>query len=432
MEKIKKYCYIFLVLLLFVPIAQRFFKFHISPPLEKTPVLKDMPQFHLKDWKTGEYQKLVEKFVNDNFGFRNTLLRYLNSLDFILLKVSNSPKVIIGKENHLFFDYNIINYLGVNRRDHEEIDSIMLKTEEMIQKLDTLNIKLVYVIAPSNAYYYSDKFPKQFDRYSKRENDYDYYLKKFNQFNINYIDFNQWFLDIKDTTSIDLFPKNGTHYTYFSAVWVADSLLNYLGKIKNIDVPEIIYDKVKLDSMKHQEHDLENVMNLGHKLNNEKLYQYKLKYNTTNKERPKVLVVGDSFYWPIMNPGIPSNVFENVAYWFYNLTAYPESFKKKTKTEDIDLEVLFKDLDFIVIFSSATLMHNYDYNNFSQMVIDYCDGKYSIKKEQDQINEIINTITESEDWLIAVKEKAKLKNISLNEQLENEARWILAKRNGSK
>jgi hypothetical protein len=425
MEKVKKYCFIFLLVLLFVPILQRFIKFHITTPLQNTPISKNYPVFHYKTWSSGEYQLLAEKFVNDNFGYRNSLLRITNSIDFFIFKTSNSKEVVIGKDNYLFFDYNIKRYLGIDRQDHKQIDSLFVQTDIMRDKLKARNIELVFVIVPSNAFYFSDKFPVQYDSYKKRENDYDYYLKKLNEYNISYVDFNKWFMDIKDTVSVDLFPKNGTHYTYFSAVWVGDSLVKYMEKLRNIDMPELVVESVKLDSMKSYEHDLENVMNLANDLKNEDLYYHKLKSNEIGKTKPKVLTVGDSFYWPIMNQMIPAYCFSNVAYWFYNTDVYPESFKNKMTPDQVDLDSLYKDLDFILIYSSATLIKNYDYNGFIGDMMFYLDGKYEKKKESDKLKYWVQAIKNNPDWLNTITQKAADLNIPLEEQLIIEATWLI-------
>ena len=220
---------------MFLPIAQSFFGFYQSNPLEGLQAKEEFPKFQYRSWIEGEYQKNAERYIIDNFGFRNELLRIINSIDFKLFKFANSNKVVIGKDNHLFFDYNIERYLGIVKEDEHKIDSLMELTVEVNKKLKERNVELIFVIAPSNAYYYSDKIPKQYSNFEKQKNDYDNYLERLEKHNINYIDFNKWFVEIKDTVSVNLFPKNGTHYSEFSSVWVADSLLRYMGKIKNIN-----------------------------------------------------------------------------------------------------------------------------------------------------------------------------------------------------
>jgi hypothetical protein len=426
MEKIKKYCFVFLVMLLFLPIGQRFLKFHTVIPLNGAQPFSQYPTFHLKDWHKGTYQQLVELFVKDNFGFRNSLLRYTNSLDLVLFQTANAKDVVVGKDNYLFFDYNIENYLGIRRQSPNTVDSLFVLTDSLRNSLKNRGIDLVFVVAPSNAYYYSDKFPYQYDRVPKKENDYEYYLKKFEQYNLNYVDFNSWFMEIKDTVSVDLFPKYGTHYTYFSAVWVGDSLVSYLEKLRGIDMPEIVQSSVKLDTMRFYEHDLANILNVGHDLKHEKVYYHDLSFKTENKSRPKVLVVGDSFYWPVLNQLIPLNCFENVDYWFYNNLVYPESFTETKTTDQVDLDSLYNGLDVILVFSSSTLVNNYDYDGFIADMFNFLSGKFTLKKENERLQYWIDAINNNKDWYNSIKLKAIDLNIPIEEQIVKEAGWMVS------
>ncbi|MDD4218028.1 MAG: hypothetical protein PHZ24_11925 [Bacteroidales bacterium] len=425
MDKIKKYCFIFLILVLFIPIIQRFIKFHKSEPLEGLNAPVHFPTFHYKDWKEGTYQNLVENYVAGNFGFRNSLVRAINNIDYWIFKTSNTDEVVIGKDRHLFFDYNIERYLGIKKQNENEIDSLFVITDSLITNLNEHGVEFIFVITPSSAFYYNDKFPKQYDSYKPRPNDYEYYVKKLEEYNINYIDFNKWFLDIKDTVSIDLFPKNGTHYTYFSAVWVADSLLKYMENLKDIDIPDIITDDYVIDSMRPNEHDLENILNLSSPLDNEKMIYYNLKFETAGKDKPKVLTVGDSFYWTILNQLIPLNCFSNVEYWFYNIQVFPESFTNEKHPGEVDLDSLFNNLDFIVVYSSSTLLHNYDYTGFIGQILNYFTDDYTVTKENSGIQYWINAIKNNPEWLNAIEKKALNHNIPVETQIRREAEWML-------
>lgn len=429
MDKIKKYCFTFLILVLFVPIMQRFVKFYESEPLNGMVAPLSFPAFHFKEWNDGTYQKLAEDFIIGNFGFRNELVRTINTFDYWVFNTANTENVLIGKEKYLFFNYNVDSYFGISRKDEKEVDSLFVITENLIKNLKSRGVELIFVITPSNAFYYNDKLPRQYDSYKKKPNDYDYFLKKLDEYNVNHIDFNKWFLELKDTVSIDLFPKNGTHYTYFSAVWGADSLLKYMEVLKDIDIPEIITDDFVIDSMRPYEHDIENILNLSAKLENEKLLYYNLKFETEGKVKPKVLTVGDSFYWPVMNQVIPAKCFSNVAYWFYNTQVYPESFTNEKLSSEVDLDSLFNNLDFIVIYSSATLLYNYDYNGFIGQMLDYFNGNYAKKKKDREILYWENQIKNNPEWLRSIKEKATKLDIPLETQIREEALWMTKQKN---
>lgn len=427
MKDVKKYCVAFLVIILLIPISQRFLKFHTTKPLHGLYPMANYPSFHFKDWMSGDYQKLADKFVNDNFGFRNVLLRTANSIDYILFQKANSPKILIGKENHLFFDYNIKSYLGITRQDTVITDSLFNLTDTVISKLKSRNIEFIFAIAPSNATYYSEYLPRQFKKYPKLKSDYDYYLEKFESHNINYIDFDAWFLQMKDTVSYSLFPETGTHYSMYSAVWVADSLIRYMENLKQIDIPDIIYDSCSIEMLRENERDLQNLLNLNHGLRNDSMLYYSLKFDSENKTKPKVLVVGDSFYWHIMNQLIALNCFSNVEFWFYNQKVYPESFTRELTPDMVNFSSLFNDLDFVIIFTSSTRIHNYDYTGLLGNINTFLSSENTSVNPNipNDIAITMDNIYNNSEWYEAIKKKANDLNVSVESQVYIEAKWMV-------
>jgi hypothetical protein len=94
-------------------------------------------------------------------------------------------------------------------------------------------------------------------------------------------------------------------------------------------------------------------------------------------------------------------------------------------SDQVDLDSLYKDLDYIIIFSSATILYNYDYNGFIGEMMFFLDGKYEKKKEDDELKYWIQAIKNNPDWLSNITQKAADLNVPLEEQIINEATWIL-------
>src|SRR5262249_42870784 len=75
-----------------------------SPPevgAEYRP-LGPKPALHLRREVLTAFPVRFEAYYNDHFGFRNTLIRWLDTATVRWLKVSTSPKVILGRHGWLF------------------------------------------------------------------------------------------------------------------------------------------------------------------------------------------------------------------------------------------------------------------------------------------------------------------------------------------
>src|SRR5262245_14851120 len=67
------------------------------------------PPFIVDSFLTEYYQQKVNAYLDVNTGFRPWFIRLDNQLNYSLFK-DGSNGVVIGKDNHLFFDYYIAAY----------------------------------------------------------------------------------------------------------------------------------------------------------------------------------------------------------------------------------------------------------------------------------------------------------------------------------
>ncbi len=430
MNRIKKYAYLIFILLLLVPVAQRFFKVFTIKPLNHEAEVTYYPDFYFQTWLNGDYQLFTEAYINNNFGFRPFLVRLINQFDFSVFSKSNGRDVVVGKDRHLFFSYNIESYLGINHMCRDSMEMIMQRTAQMIDTLKNHNIELLFVIAPSNAFYFSDKLPAAYKKIKPQPNQYEFYRDKALEFDMNFIDFNKWFLDMKDTVQYPLFPKYGTHYTYYSAAMVADSMVKYMEHISGSDFPDIIFDSVNIEPVHDLENDLGQLANLLLPLQRELLPWPVLSFDTAGKTRPRVLTVGDSFYWPVANLQIPNQVFTGLDYWFYNTTVWPQSFSNYTLAKDISLGEKLNNLDFIVIYSSATLLYTHMYGFIDRLYYYYCEPEtyarqYYARYYAQAYTKWFYAILASEEWKEQIKEKAKQNHRSYYHQIHVDIDWMI-------
>jgi hypothetical protein len=91
----------------------------------------------------------------------------------------------------------------------------------------------------------------------------------------------------------------------------------------------------------------------------------------TTAWRPKLITVGDSFYWNILNYTPVWAVFESVPYWYYFSTVYfgDDDLNVTHKISDIDVLQEVIDADFVMLSYSTTALYKMS-NGFSQSLLD--------------------------------------------------------------
>jgi len=343
----KKILLLLIAFLLFMPLLQKSFNWFAEKKLFGAIEIQTKPVFSSKSYFEGTWQETYNKYINDNFGFRNLLVLINNQIDFNIFNKINANGVINGKENYLFETAYINAYTG---RTNTKIDSLKQASIQLKKLQDYLSSKgkaLALIIAPSKAHYFPEFLPDTAKII--RENTYTTFTKLLKTQNVNYIDLNGYFLKTK--FKYPVFSKYGIHYTCFGTCVVMDSLckwnkahsafnqpkINYSTIIKtrpfekDIQILEKQYkDKFIVNAI--DEYDIGNGINLLCELPKTPISERPLVYweNKIEKsKRPKILIIGDSFGWGLSNIGI-WEISDKFNFWYYNNTVYPESFTQNT------------------------------------------------------------------------------------------------------
>lgn len=332
----KKANFYLILLSLFIPLLVGVFKMMEEKPLEgafENQEIKTLKYFTWTRWFDERFQKAMEKTASQNTGFRNTLIRIANQINFSIFKSTEAEKVIVGKENVLFEEGYIIDYLGRNYCGEEYIKEQSHRIKRIQDEfLKQYNIHLIMVFEPGKASVYPEKIGREFRPEHKTVSNYEAYSRIFKEQKITNLDLNAYFKAIKDTCTYPLFPAYGVHWSTYGLWLATDTLLKFIKTNTHYDIALPIWKKISYtDSLKDVDFDIEKSMNLLYPLKHEVLAYPTIIFDTLNKQRPKVLSIADSYYWSIFDNKIPHNVFANADFWYYNATVYPDIWGEKAR-----------------------------------------------------------------------------------------------------
>ncbi len=314
------------------------------------------PKLNIADWLNGSYQKQMDQRTQSKFGFRSVFLRLKNQIDYTFFDEIHARDVVEGKDGFLYEENYIKSYLGKTFIGEEAIIHKTKKIKLLQDALAQLDKTLVVILAAGKASFYPDYFPAQYDTIEKTISNYTFYRKQFLEQQVDFIDFNHWFLQLKDTSRYLLYPKQGTHWSRYGECLVADSLLNYIEYMRQVDIPEIVYNNIQLKNKpQFTDKDLEDGMNLLFALDRASLAYPNHYFIDENKTKLNSLVVADSYYWGLHNMSFTSAVFEQAQFWFYNNDYYTAD-GQSGKVADLNIleETLHSDV-IILMATEATL-----------------------------------------------------------------------------
>lgn len=266
-------------------------------------------------------------------------------------------------------------YAYQNAEDADEMERALeaeaQRLLEIQRLLEPYGTHLFVALLPGKELVCSEHMPKN-TRYFKEKviTAYDFYRKRFKELGVNHIDLGEWFVQIKDTVSYPLFPQTGTHWSNLAAIHAADTLVRYMEWLSDSNMVNIKADGPVFQRTLKPDADLEGLMNLIWSLRKTPNLLTTAQYEPdTTAWKPRLLTIGDSFYWNILNFTPVGDVFESTPYWYYFSTAYydsPDGSDTRVGDKDVLQEVI--DADFVMLAYSTVSLYSMS-NGFSKSLV---------------------------------------------------------------
>ena len=474
MKNTKTHIILFSILMaiLWLPLIQEQFDIFKVKPLTGFTEKTELPELTYQSYSDGEYQIQLEKYVSENFGFRENLIRIYNQYIWAFFKKTYIHFITPGKDNWLFYEGAVKDYYGTEQYSAfstaEKAKDYFDKNVEMMCQLRNVlksyDIEFLSFMAPSKVYVYSEYLPRR-DKDTTTINSLDYYSNALAEAGFPNIEMTSWFRSMKDTLEYTVFPKTDNHWQY-TAVYGYDSLFRFMNSLNDFGIPKIKYGKPEPYYVKC--HNDEASLNLLFPIIN-KSEDYKLNVEIEcdeNCKKPKVLFVGDSFIWGL-NEQLPWNeIMDDVEILFYNEDVFKGFDRVHLYKNEINLLRSILRSDYVVFYTSAHQWYKATYKFVEEALLALCvsdslmqaetiriadslnisidDARYKITKEpylikgisnvenpvirnshEIAIAQIANEIEEDKDWVEALKIQANIQGKSLEEIYKIEADNVL-------
>lgn len=427
-------------LLLFSSLLQKRFNLFEFKDLKGVIVEQPMPELTFESYHDGLFQQQTEEHLKQHFGFRQPMIRLYNQYLWDLYKKTHVSKeqITFGKDNWFYEPGVVSDYYQRQFRfyaaDSTEMASMLSKEAHRLlrlqQALESHGIRLIVCLVPSKDLLCSEHLPEIQDTTYIGEPKISarfFNEEEFTRLGVNHLNLEQWFLQIKDTADFALFPKTGTHWTRYAALHAADTLIRYMEHLDSINMKNLVIGPKELDDARNPDDDLESLLNLMRPLPKPKYYYADCTTDgDTTAIKPKVIVIGDSFWWTIAAQIPLKEFFSESPYWYYNSTVYYDDRYHSVDELNIAEELLSS--DFVVLSYCAAQQYRMN-DGFTQKALealgieDTMDSADFINREiQRNIGKILATPSSME----AIREKAMQNNQPVEQAVRDNARWIVS------
>jgi hypothetical protein len=414
MSKKPKYDLILFILLMvlgFLPMLQGWFHFFPMKPLNGVTEEMEKPKISFTSYLSGDYARQAEAYTSQNIGFREPIIRLYNQYLWGCYHKTYAHDVMAGKKNWLYYPQSVRDYYGKELlRWHSSTDEAKGEFDQEIKYLNwarsILNengVELLVFMAPEKSFLYPEYLPNG-EKDTTTFNACDYFAQRFEETGFPYIEMTRWFQQIKDTVDYPLIPQAGAHWI-FPSVYAVDSLSRLMGELKDISLPRIIIGEAYETRKRNHDYDndLEQLLNLAfpirHQFGYYPRHRVGIKQDSTSV-KPKVLFIGNSYFWA-MNLFVPlQEMFENVEYWYYFSTVYSgENLTQTDIVNRLDIVEKYLNFDYVVWFTTGNQMNKGTAGFAGTTILNLCYSKDEISSTY---NHIIDSLRYDSLTLVAL------------------------------
>ena len=387
--------------------------------------------FSFKTYFDGSYQDYLTEHAKQNTGFHEFFIRNYNQIAFSCFGIVTNKTIVKGYDNELYLKIYLDETTG--KRLIEEYGSVdrakatarknVEATKVLVDTLRQYGKEFLFIFAPTKTAVYSDKMPKEYRRQISDFSLEEYYIELFKENNIPHIDFYNYFKAIKDTISYPLYTRYGSHWAESTIPFVGDSILRVMETLKGYKLPSLQCTNLNITTeYSDYDHEMELAINLLFPCRKPALPHPVLSLSDTiGKDSPKLLVIGDSYFDQLMFSPF-KKAFHQWVFWKYNKTVYSSYCWDVPIDKMSNIRSTLQNADIVMVTATAPMIYNYMYG--------FLDSAYDLIHESDldwemQIQKMMNTIKNNSQWYDAVIRQAVKLGIPTEENLRNNAIYVI-------
>ncbi|MCQ2284859.1 MAG: hypothetical protein MJZ57_08165 [Bacteroidales bacterium] len=355
MKTRKRILYLIFLAMLWAPLLQMWTHLFPQQKLYGAYTQHTKPELTAKNWFSGDFQYDYTRYLNDTLGFHADMVKFRNYCCYKLFHTANAFCILIGKEDYLYEMGYIQTKNGEEYVGTPKIKEYIHQAKALDEFLSNKGKTLIIVLAPNKADFYPEYIPKRYLRPATDSTNYKQFSKLLKASGLNVIDFNDWFLKKKATASYPLFPKYGIHWSEYGMLMAADSLSSYIEQIQHTPLAHLVFDGNEISTTPSaSDFDIGKTLNLPDNTLNPFVLCYPKWHwqQDSNYNRPKAIVIADSFYWQLFNIGFQQHCLDG-QFWYYYKTIYPDSYEHELTVEDINVRQAINDNDIVMLIITS-------------------------------------------------------------------------------
>ena len=333
---------------------------------EKTDAL----QFSITSWNNKSWQVNRELIVKNNLKIKPLIVRIGHELDYRLFKDYHMADLLIGKDDYMFSKSWSNARCCANNLNIDSLADFTGKLAVLAGLLKEKGKYFKFIIPPSKEELYSEKLPALYSQ-KNETSDYQLLLSSLNNNKIDYWDLLSYYKTLDDTSQFPIYSKTSAHWTTYGAHFTLLKVLDEMSVFFNVEMPTPSVSKINFSKFKAGDGDHEKTLNLLSRIDNQKFAYpiYKIDSSKKKSFKPKVLTIGDSFYWAIKSSWILPEIYakDSKYLYYFSTVYYNNAYTKAHSISTLNLVKEFETCDAVIIINSSHNLNGFPYGLENQI-----------------------------------------------------------------
>ena len=326
----------------------------------------DRPAWEVPTWLMGRFQDKYEEHLKTQSTNASFFVRRRNQLYYQLFESIPSANVTAGKENTFHQTFYCNEYIGQDFKGHAFLEELAKKVEKVNQSLLQKGKHLLVLLPPGKARVLPHTLPTFYQKNASRNTNWEVFSKLLEEKKIPYLNY-QAFIDSPDQYEHPIYPQLGLHWSYYGAAVAAELSKQKIEQLLDKKLPKMDYSEVELSTkLKGEDRELLNGANLMHFPEILPMPYPTISYQSDSSTyKPRVLIVGDSFYKLQFNLGVQQALFdEQSSFWYYNSNSLPQG--KRVNQEN--LQEVIESTEIILLSHAEINIHRTGFGFLDQLI----------------------------------------------------------------
>jgi hypothetical protein len=279
----------------------------------------EWPGWSVDAWLQGKYQATMADYVRQYPPVRALLVRWKNQVAFDLFRISPNSRTVIGKEGQLF-DIGYLNaYLGKNYIGDAAWEECATHFHTLKDHLAQQGKALLVLLPPGAPTIAPELLPHRYQIYPAGPTNRKAFLDRLQQERIPHIAFEHFRYD-RQAGPFRIAPKHNLHWSHYAAAIAIDSAMKRMENLLGFATPQLDTDSLRsFTGSRKIGREMLTTLNLYREPAGELLAIPRLVFRAdSTTRRPRVLVIGDSYYELPFHLGMTDGLFDaSSRYWHY-------------------------------------------------------------------------------------------------------------------